>query len=200
MKNSTLAFILTAIILTSCGSAETKTDVSTTVIENKADSAKVIAAPKIPEENSNANTAVKGGQARGAAAIKAGQAQAVVENPTTVSNDILAHIDQYLISEPEYTASPSGGFTDCKVKVTNTLADATFQKALIELTILKQDGSLLRTEYYTVINIEPGGGTKVVIIPNNSQGVKVVTHIIKVKSNELTNGEFVLTGSHFIAN
>ena len=192
MKNITVVIILAAIVLTSCGSTETKSDVSTTVIENKMDTANVMEAPKVPKvpkENKTDSPSAKVGQTRN-----------VVGNPLPGKNDILAHIDQHLISIPQYTSSPSGGFTNCSVKVTNTLTDVTFQKALIELTILKQDGSLLRTDYYTVINIEPGGGTKNVLVPNINQGVKIVTHIIKVKSNELTNGEFVLTGSHFIAN
>ena len=37
-------------------------------------------------------------------------------------------------------------------------------------------------------------------IPNSNQGAKIVPHIVKEKNNELTKGEFVLTGSHFSAN
>lgn len=200
MKNNNLAIILIAIILTSCGNAETKTDVSTTVIENKTDSSNAIVTPKESEGNVNSKTAVKEGQPPATTAVKSEQTRGIQEKLTPGNNEILAHIDQHLISTPQYTASPSGGFINCSVRVTNTLTEVTFQKALIELTILKPDGSLLRTDYYTVINVEPGGGTKIVLIPDNNQGVKIVTHIIKVKSNELTNGEFVLTGSRFIAN
>jgi hypothetical protein len=114
-------------------------------------------------------------------------------------NDILAHIDQYLVSSAQFTASANGGIADGTVTVQNTLTDITFQKALVEASILKENGEEYRTDYYTVINIEPGG-SKVVKIPKAVQGTKVVTHIVKVKSNELTKGEMILVGSRAIPN
>jgi hypothetical protein len=190
MKQIIPVIISAAIFLTSCNNAETKADPSDTVIESKksTDTTGTITAPKPPEENIKDNAAAKSGQARS------------LTTPVNETNDILANIDKHLVSTTEFRALPSGGFTNCVIKVTNTIPDATVQKAIVEVSILKEDGSLLKTDYYTVINIESAGGMKVVKVPNSNQGAKIVTHIIKVKSNELTKGEFVLTGSHFSAN
>lgn len=108
--------------------------------------------------------------------------------------DIIANIDSYVVTNAKFTAVSGGGFTDCIVTVTNTLDDATFQKALVEVKIKKQDGAAIKTDYYTVVNIEPGM-TKNIKIPNNNQGVSVHSSVIKIKSAELTNGEFVLAGN-----
>lgn len=190
MKHLIPFLISAAFIISSCENAGTKADPSDTVIETKisTDTAATITAPKIPEENIKDNAAAKSGQARG------------LTNPVNEANDILANIDKHLITATEFTALPAGGFSNCVIKVTNTIPDATVQKASVEVSILKEDGSILKTDYYTVINIESAGGMKVIKIPNSNQGSKIVTHIVKVKSNELTKGEFVLTGSHFSAN
>jgi hypothetical protein len=190
MKHPVPVIISAAFIISSCGNTETKADPSDTVIEtkNKPDTTGTTTTPKPSEENIKDNAAAKSGQARG------------LTNPVNETNDILANIDKHLVSTTEFTALPSGGFANCVIKVTNTLPDATVQKASVEVSILKEDGSLVKTDYYTVINIESAGGMKVVKVPNSNQGAKIVTHIVKVKSNELTKGEFVLTGSHFSAN
>ena len=57
MKNITVVIILAAIVLTSCGSTETKSDVSTTVIENKMDTANVMEAPKVPQSAQSTQSA-----------------------------------------------------------------------------------------------------------------------------------------------
>lgn len=190
MKHLIPFIISTAFFVSSCGNAGTKADPSEIVIETKSntDTAATITAPKVSEENIKDNAAAKSGQARG------------LVNPMNETNDILANIDKHLVSTTEFTPLPAGGFTNCIIKVTNTIPDATIQKASVEVSILKEDGSLLKTDYYTVINIESAGGMKVVKVPNSNQGAKIVTHIVKVKSNELTKGEFVLTGSNFSAN
>ncbi len=190
MKHLIAIIILAAFIISSCSNAETKADPSDTVIETKksVDTTGTITSPKVSEENIKDNAAAKSGQARS------------LTNPANETNDILANIDKHLVSTTEFTALPSGGFTNCIIKITNTIPDATVQKASVEVSILKEEGSLLKTDYYTVINIESAGGMKVVKVPNSNQGTKIVTHIVKVKSNELTKGEFILTGSHFSAN
>jgi hypothetical protein len=181
-----------SLILHSCGNVETKADPSPISIESAtsmADSAGNSESLPSPNDNVKEKMVDKSGQARG-----------VDTNPSLSSNDILAKIDEYLVTIPQYTLQPAGGYTNGVIKVTNNLNDASFQKVILEVTILKADGSLLRTDFYTVINIEAAGGSKVVKIPDNKQGAKLVTHIIKVKSNELTNGESVMTGTHFVAN
>lgn len=188
MKKKFPLRILIAIILIGCGHASSKADSKETAIE-KIDSVTATPTPKISNTVTNNNTATKPAQARGP-----------VEKPATGANDILANIDKHLLSTPQYTTLPGGGFTNCTITITNTLKDATFQKAIVEVNILNEDDSKLRTDLYTVINIESRGGSKLLKIPDNNKGAKIVTHIVKVRSTELTNGESVVTGSNFVAN
>lgn len=113
----------------------------------------------------------------------------------TPNPDIISRIDDHLISTSNFTPGPTGGITNASVTVKNTLSGITIQRALLEVSIRNADGSEVKTDYYTVINLEPGG-SKLVNIPNTTKGSKMVLHIVKVKSDQLTNGEFVLSGSH----
>lgn len=117
----------------------------------------------------------------------------------TESNKILANIDQYLLSSaviPDNTSNAEG-FNGATVKIENTLKKTSFQKIMVEVSILLADDKEYRTDYHTLYNIEPGS-IKTIKIPNTSRGSKIVSHIVKVKSNELTKGEWVLTGSRFV--
>lgn len=123
---------------------------------------------------------------------------AIETNPAVKSSKdpgVLAKIDQYLVSTSAFTPA-NGGISNASISVKNTLSNAGFQKVILEVTILKDDNSLVSTDYYTMVNIEPGE-TKQMPIPNKSQGSKIVIHVVKVKSVELTNGESVMTGIHY---
>lgn len=167
-------------IACACGGAENKAD-PTPFDKSNPDTPDTI--QKMPDEKAPDNTTVKSGTARGL---------------STEPSDILANIDSYLVSKPEYPPpAASGGIVNGMVVITNTLPDVTFQKAIAEVSILLPDGKEYRTDYYTVINIEPGG-SKTVKIPNTTRGVTVLSHIVKVKSLELTNGEMVLVGNKYV--
>ena len=116
---------------------------------------------------------------------------------TTPSNEILARIDQHLVSTPVFTAQATGDIVNVSVTIKNTLKDITFQKAIVEVTVAGADGKALKTDYFTIQNIEPGD-LETIKLPN-SKGISIVSHIVKVKSNQLTHGEMVLTGTHFDA-
>jgi len=112
--------------------------------------------------------------------------------------DILVNIDKYLVSKPVYTiVEPNGGIINASVTARNSLNDVTFEKAIIEVNILMADGTEYRTDYYTLLNIEPGL-SKTVSIPNTTKGTIVESHIVKVMSTQLTNGEFILVGMHYV--
>lgn len=118
--------------------------------------------------------------------------------PTTDPKIILANIDQFLVSRsiiPETTLNTEG-ISGAMVTIQNSL-NFSFQKIIVEVSILLADDKEYRTDYYTLYNIEPAS-TKTIKIPNTSRGVKIVSHVIKVKSNELTNGEWILTGNRFV--
>ena len=118
--------------------------------------------------------------------------------PTTDPNIILANIDQFLVSRsiiPETTVNTEGIY-GAMVTIQSSL-NFSFQKIIVEVSILLADDKEYRTDYYTLYNIEPAS-TKTIKIPNTSRGVKIVSHVIKVKSNELTNGEWILTGNRFV--
>lgn len=105
------------------------------------------------------------------------------------SNEIISHIDNYLVSE--------GHLQEATVTVRNTLPNITFQKAIVEVSSLRADGSLIRTDYFPIQNIEPGD-LETIRLVKNTKTASLETHIVKIKSNALTNGEMILAGSHFI--
>lgn len=118
-----------------------------------------------------------------------------VEKPSK-DPGVLAKIDQYLVSTPKFTPGPNGGISQGTITVKNNLSSASFQSAILEVNILNADNSLVSSDYYTVINIEPGE-SKQVNIRDSPKGSKIIVHVVKVKSNELTNGESVMTGIHY---
>jgi len=181
MKRLIFSFTIIAgiVMLVSCSGAETKADSDETVknepapertAEKKIADGKPAAAP-VPKPDS---TALEPG-----------------------ANEILSKIDKYLVSTPVYAAPSAGsGILKAIITVKNTLKDITFQKAIVEVTILTADGKELRNDYYPIQNIEPGD-VETIKLPDTPKGASLVSHIVKVKSNQLTNGEMVLVGAHF---
>lgn len=116
------------------------------------------------------------------------------------SKEILSHIDRYLVSSTEFSLLAAGeGFNEAIVTLKNTLSDITIQKAFLEVSILTADDKEYRTDYYTLQNIEPGD-IKSVKVSKSSRGVKITSHIVKLKSDILTNGEMILVGEHYTNN
>ncbi len=114
-------------------------------------------------------------------------------------DDILANIDQYLVSTANIPTPPaSGGIYNASVTIKNTLTDVTIQKAIIEVSILTAEGAEFRTDYHVLQNIEPGE-VETIKIPNAARGNSIVCHVVKIKSQELTNGETVLVGHRITA-
>jgi len=113
-------------------------------------------------------------------------------------NEILTHIDDYLISKATYPtpSTTDGGISNCSVVVKNTLPDAGFQSTMVEVNILLADGKEYRTEYYTLINLDPGT-SKTIKIKDAKRGNSVFTHVVKIKSDELTKGESLVVGNHY---
>lgn len=172
MKRSWLAFILLSCWLIPACRQKAKPEKTKTRVT--VDSA---APEKIPE------TSAPSGTTRG------------LDNNT----DILANIDKYLVSTPEYQPPNSldGGISNATVVVRNEIPNISIQKALVEVSILLTDGKEYRTDYYTVINIEPGE-SKTFKIPVSARGQKLSSRIVKLKSTELTNGEMILVGDRYI--
>lgn len=113
--------------------------------------------------------------------------------------DVLANINKYVVSTPTFNPLTPGseGISNCTVTIHNTLDNTSFQKVIAEVSIILADGKEYRTDYYTVVNLEPGD-KKLVKIPNTTRGVKVTSRIVKVKSTELTNGESVTVGNGYV--
>lgn len=118
---------------------------------------------------------------------------------TTSSDDILKHIDEYLVSKVTFQPMGSeGGINNGIITLQNTLPDVSFQKVLLEVSILTDNDQEYRTDYYTFMNIEPGE-TKMTKMPKSSRGTKVISRVVKLKSEELTKGELLLVGNKIIA-
>lgn len=170
-----------AVAVMSCGGAATKADPSdTTEKKTTNDNTQRPADDKLPGTDKGAATTTR-------------------NTAKPDDNEILANIDKYLVSNALFTAPPpGGGISNGTVTVKNTLSNITFQKAILEVSILMADGAEFRTDYYVLQNIEPGD-IETVKLPNAARGTNVVSHIVKVKSNELTNGEMILVGNHYVA-
>lgn len=111
-----------------------------------------------------------------------------VDSGNNDKHEILSHIDQYLISKPS--------LSNATLTVENTIKDAKIIKAYAEVSILDANDKNLRTSFLILENILPGD-SKVVKIPDVSGGAKIVSNIVRLKSDELTNGETILVGSRY---
>lgn len=160
--------ICSAISFIACGSAETKTEVSDTLQTN---SASGVVAPDKPAEPAPA-----GPTSRSVAPI--GDKEA-----------ILQQIDTYLVSKLAY---PDPGI----ITIENKLPDIMIQKAIAEVIFTSQNGEIVKSDFYILENIEPGG-SKSSRITAGPLGATVSAHILKLKSDILTNGELILVGSKY---
>jgi hypothetical protein len=111
------------------------------------------------------------------------------DSGTNDKHAILANIDQHLISKPD--------ISNATLTVENTLKDATIIKAYAEVSVLDANDKTLRTSYLILENIQPGD-SKAVKIPDVSGGAKITSHIVRLKSDQLTDGETILVGSRYI--
>ncbi len=120
---------------------------------------------------------------------------------TPADNGILANIDKHLVSIIKFNELKPGteGIRNGLLTVQNKLSNAVIQKAIVEIKILLADNKEYRTEYITMVNIEPGT-EKIARLPDADRGVKVTAHVVKIKSPELTNGETLATGIYFSSN
>jgi hypothetical protein len=183
MKNIslTLAIVVVATIFFSCGGAETKVDSTGDEMNKEVTGNEREAEAKIPES---------------------GTAPAAKSDSSTVipvNNEILAKIDNYLVSIPLYATPPAGAsIHNATVIVKNTLNNITFQKVIVEVNMLTTDGNVLRNDFYPIQNLEPGD-EETINIPNTPGATSIKCHVVKVKSNELTRGEMVMTGMLFNA-
>lgn len=176
MKKLSIFWIgITVVILASCRGGENKADNDVDTYNKERSSSDKIADPS----------------------VSSAPAAAPEDSMTAVpgNNEILARIDRYLVSKPEFTADGEG-INNIVVTVKNALPNITFQKAIVEVSLLSTDGKVLRNDFYPIQNIEPGD-TETIKIPASSKASSVVSHVVKVKSNTLTNGEMVLVGTHF---
>lgn len=183
-KIHSLITIIALAALVACGGGETKVKPSDNLINTdttgKSDNTitKRPAEEKVPVDKAPATT---------------------TNNGKTQKNEILANIDKYLVSKASFPTPPAGGgIINAGVTVENTLPNITFNKAILEVSILMADGAEFRTDYYIMMNIEPGD-IKTLKVPNAARGNSIVCHIVKLKSDELTNGEMLLVGSHYVA-
>ena len=168
-----ISIIIASIVFTSCRSKDTKTDVPDTIQKKLVDT---VSAKVQPEEKTT----------------KSSTARSIEPNRSPGNHDknkILANIDQYLVSTAVY---PDPG----TVVIKNTLPDVTVQKAIIEVIILNANGTEARLDYYIVNNIDPGD-SKTIKIAAAASGVSASSHVVKLKSNELTGGETIMVGKKY---
>ena len=116
--------------------------------------------------------------------------------PVKKDPGVLAKIDNYLVSVPKFVAGPNGGISQATITVRNTMSNASFQRVTLEVTQLASNGSVIDIAYHNLVNLEPGD-SKQVSLPDNPKVSKIISHVVKVTSKELTNGESVATGAGY---
>jgi hypothetical protein len=102
-------------------------------------------------------------------------------------DEILKNIDRHLVARQ--TASD-------RITIENTLTAFDFQRLLIEINETDASGAIVRSNLYTVTNLE-AGTTKVLKITPPRADVKVEIQIVKAKSEDLTGGEMIIVGSRY---
>lgn len=169
IKRTLLPFvlILSIVAFNSCGSAETKADVSDTL---------------------KTNTETKTVTEQPAATVPSGPTSRSI-SPGGDKTAILQNIDSYLVSKLAY---PDPG----TITIENKLPDIMVQKVIAEVIFTKENGDIAKTDFYILENIEPGG-SKSSKINAGPAGTTASAHILKLKSDDLTGGELLLVGSKY---
>jgi hypothetical protein len=162
------SFLLFAISFISCGNAETKADVSDTL---KTNSENNVVAPDKPAESAPAGPTSRS------------------ISPGGDKTSILQHIDTYLVSKLAYPDPET-------ITVENKLPDIMIQKAIAEVIFKGRNGEVIKTDFYILENIEPGG-SKSSRIAAGPAGATASAHILKLKSDDLTDGELIMVGSKY---
>lgn len=173
---------LVCLIATSCGDANTRTETTdkNSVSNIQSDSTKWDSVKTVQDDVKAKNSTSSG--------------KIFIKN---LPSKILADIDQYLVSKVSFSEPPpGGGINNGIVTLRNTLPDVTFQKVIVEVSILTEANEEYRTDYYIFQNVEPGD-SKSAKMPKTTRGIKAVSHVVKLKSNELTHGEMILVGNKF---
>jgi hypothetical protein len=126
--------------------------------------------------------------------LKAEKAQKEEQDRQKQISNILMNIDKYLKTTPNYHVQGYGGIVNGTVIIENSLSNVTFEKAIIETSVIKDNGEVFTRDYYTVENIEPGD-VKTISLPNTTRGTSIKTKVVKIKSKELTQGRLELVRS-----
>lgn len=116
-------------------------------------------------------------------------APSVPQSTVPDTNELLAHIDQYLPAMIPVTDSDPG-----ILQLKNQLPGITVQKALVELTAYTDDNKKKYTDYYPFQNLEPGE-TKAIRLTRGTHGERITTRVVKLKAEALTGESTLLLGN-----
>ena len=171
MKRIILLLMISAglVVLQACGGTETKVD------------------PEAGREFDTTNLSDNAGRPTEETVTPAPSRDTPGTSGAEEKHKILRNIDKHLVS----TQSASD-----RISVENTLADVAFQRVIVEVDELDASGKITRTNFYQLINLEPGS-TKVVKITPPDPSAKVNLQIVKAKSDQLTGGEMILVGDRY---
>lgn len=185
IKQSFLLLTIIAANLSSCGEADSKQEPASVVKQPNIDTSKAESVEKIPAAAPSDNDI---------------PISTTVTSPAS-NTDILTNIDNYLVSTHHFDPVANGkeGINNGSLALENKLSGISIQKAYVEASIRLADGTEFRTDYYILQNIEPGE-SKIIRIPKSLRGTSIVSHVVKVKSEQLTGGELKLTGKRTATN
>lgn len=172
MKKIIITTVVFSVVyaINSCGTAETKADISDTLKSENVGTktAQAVDSATTPVINKN-NTVT-------------------VNNPATEKNGILSQVDNYLVSHIDQSQGA--------LVIENKLSNIFIQKAVAEVVFTRKDGSEAARDYYIIENIEPKS-TKAAKLKVNPESVTATIHIVKLKCDELTDGALILVGAKY---
>ena len=169
---NTTALITLIFVFASCGTSETKADISDTLKSEKE------IAVRSPESATDSTTTP----------VIAQNTAIAVKNPATEKNGILSHIDNYLVSHIDASQGA--------IIIENKLSNIFIQKVVAEVVFTRNDGTEAARDFYIIENIEPNSN-KAAKLKSNPDGATAIIHIVKLKCDELTDGSLILVGVKF---
>jgi hypothetical protein len=109
------------------------------------------------------------------------------ENSKTLSLEGLKKLLD--IKSNKYHVNSTGGIDDLELTLINP-SDHFVEEITVQVDYLQEDGKLVQTEAFTTNFVKPKS-SKIIHIPSNSKGSKVVFRITKIKSSECEVHEFM---------
>lgn len=111
-------------------------------------------------------------------------------NPEKSKNLSLQGLKKLLeVKNNKYQLNPNGGINDLELSLYNP-SELFIEAITVQVDYLMEDGKLVQTKAFTTNYVKPKS-TKIIHIPSNTKGSKVIYRITNVKSSDCVSHEFM---------